>query len=198
MAELLVAILAFGAAVFTSSAFGKLRSRAAYRDYRAGLRTAGLLPRSLGNMTPLALVAAEVTAASGLTGAVALLVTRSAGGYSAAEAALAAAIALAAALTAGVAITVRRRIPVTCRCFGGGAARPLGIAHLMRNAFLLIVFAVGQTAAVVASSHDSRLVPGVSALAVLAGLLVMLLVVRWDDLASLLAAPAAARDRAPR
>ncbi len=196
MAEFLLGILGMGTGVFTASGLAKLRSRPAYRDYRAGLRATGLVPGRLLNGTALLLAAVEAATAGGLAGAAVLLAAASGGAYPLAEAALAVAAALTAVLTAGVTVAVSRGTRVPCACFGGSSARPLGAAHLIRNACLLALLAGGLAAC---GLRHAR--PGLagSALALMAGLVAALMVTRWDDLVSLFAPlpPAPAMTPAP-
>jgi hypothetical protein len=187
-----LAVLILGAAVFTASAAGKLRGRATYRDYHAGLRATRLLPpgRPLA-VTAVTLVLAEAVAAASLTLAAIWLAARLAGAFPLAGAALAVAAALSAVLAAGVAVVIRRGIQAPCRCFGGSPARPLGVVHLTRNLCLLAVLAAALIASLMAPS--GRLGPAGVALAVVAGLVAGLVLIRWDDLASLFAPPPPAR-----
>ena len=184
MAEFLMGILAMGAGVFAASGIGKLRSRPAYRAYRAGLRATRLVPGRLHNAVAAALAAVEAVTAAALAGAAALLASGSPGAYPLAEFALAVAAALAAVLAAGVMVAVSRGTRAPCACFGGSSARPLGTAHLIRNSCLAALLAAGLIA-----SGFQHAQPGLasSALAVAAGLAVALLVTRWDDLAALFA-----------
>jgi hypothetical protein len=195
MAEFLLGILGMGTGVFAVSGLAKLRSRRAYRDYRAGLRATRLVPGRLLNGTALALAAVEAAAAGCLAGAAVLLAAGSPAAYPLAEAALATAAALAALLAAGVLVVVSRGMPAPpCACFGSGSARPLGTAHLIRNICLLVLLAAGLVA-----SEFQHARPGLasSVLAVAAGLVVTLLVTRWDDLAALFAPLPPVRAMAP-
>lgn len=193
MREFLIGVVTLGAGIFTASAFGKLRTRTAFRAYAAGIRPIVLvigrrLPAPMKRAVPMALAAAEAAAACALAGAACLLIAGPASGYVVAEAALGAAVALAALLTCGVAVTIRRGIPASCRCFGAGAARPLSMAHVVRNTILLVVLAAGIAGDALAGGRHGRLAPAEAALAVLSGLTGTLLLASWDDLASLLAA----------
>lgn len=196
MAEFLMGILGMGAGVFTASGFAKLRSRKAYRDYRAGLRVTRLVSGGLLNGTAVTLVAVEAATAAGLAGAAVLLAAGSLGGYPLAELALAVATALAAVLATGVTVVVSRGTRAPCGCFGGSSVRPLGARHLIRNTCLLALLAAGL--AVSGLQHTRPRLAG-SVLAVVAGLVVALLVTRWDDLVSLFApvTPAQAVTSAP-
>ena len=178
MTEFVLAILALGAGVFAASSATKLRSRAAYREFRAGLRATGLVP----NSGAVPLVAAEAVCAVVLTAAAASLAAGAAGAAALAEAALSLACALTAALAARVAVVIRHGVRAPCRCFGATSARPLGAAHLVRNACLLLLMLAGLAADPLGYARPAA---GGSVLAVLAGLVVALLFTRWDDLVSL-------------
>lgn len=82
-------------------------------------------------------------------------------------------IAIAAAMRKG------QRAP--CRCFGSGA--PLGLAHLVRNAALVVVGGVGLAVSVV-PHHPLR--PASVVVAAVAGGVAAVLLIRLDDLVALL------------
>jgi hypothetical protein len=182
MAEFLVAILAMSAGVFATSAFAKLRSRAAYRDYRAGLRAMRLVPPGLLTRTAVTLVAVEAVTACGLAAAAGLLAAGASAAAPLSELALAVAAVLTLALAGGVAVALSRGAQATCACFGGSSGRPLGRAHLVRNTFLLALLAAGLVVGLL--QRDG---PGLadSLLAVAAGLVLALLIIRWEDLVAL-------------
>lgn len=184
MAEILIGILGMGAGVFAASGFAKLRSRPAYRDYRSGLRATRLVPGRLLSGTAATLVAAETATASGLAGAAVLLAAGFPGAYPLAALALAVATALTAVLATGIAVAVSRGLRAPCACFGSSSVRPLGAAQLIRNTCLLALLAAGLVAC---GLQHARPGLGGSVLAVVAGLIVTLLVTRWDDLVSLFA-----------
>jgi hypothetical protein len=184
VAEFLLGVLGMGTGVFAVSGFAKLRSRQAYRDYRAGLRATRLVTGSLLSGTAFTLVAGELATVGGLAGAAGLLAAGSPGAYLLAELALAVAAALAAVLVTGVAVAVSRGLRAPCACFGGTSVRPLGAPHVFRNACLLALLAAGLAAS--GLQHTRPSLAG-SALAVVAGLVVALLIIRWDDLVALFA-----------
>ena len=112
----------------------------------------------------------------------------------AAQGALACAAALTAMLAAGVAATIRSGARARCACFGARAGRPLGRAHLARNAGLLAVLVTGLVAGPLAHGQP---VPAAAALAAATGSLAALVIIRWEDLADLfVAVPGAAASRA--
>lgn len=182
MAEFLVSILAMSAGVFATSAFAKLRNRTAYRDYRAGLRAMRLVPPSLLTGTAMTLVAVEAVAACGLAAAAGLLAAGASAAYPMSGFALAVAAALTLGLVSGVAVALSRGTQAACACFGGSSARPLGPAHLIRNTVLLALLAAGLAVGLLQRDR-----PGLadSLLAVAAGLVLSLLIIRWEDLVAL-------------
>jgi len=184
MTEFDVAVLAMSAVVFTASATAKLRSRAAYREFRAGLRATRLVRERLLSRTAVILVVAETATAAGLAGALVLRITGSPGAFQLAESAFTVAAVLIVVLAAGVAVVIRRGTMARCPCFGSTSARPLGVAHLVRNACLLLPLLAGLACCPL--NHDRPALAG-SVLAVASGLVVALLLIRWDDLAALLA-----------
>jgi hypothetical protein len=87
-------------------------------------------------------------------------------------------------LVTGIVVAVSRGMRAPCACFGGSSVRPLGAAHLIRNTCLLALLAGGLA---VCGLQHARHGLGGAVLAVVAGLVVTLLVTRWDDLVSLFA-----------
>jgi hypothetical protein len=90
--------------------------------------------------------------------------------------------ALTLALVSGVAVALSRGTQAPCSCFGGSSGRPLGSAHLIRNIVLLALLAAGLAVSVLQRDR-----PGLadSLLAVAAGLVLSLLIIRWEDLVAL-------------
>lgn len=184
MPEFIVAILGLGAVIFVTSATSKLRSRSAYRDFRAGLRTTMLVPRRLLSAAGLILAGAEAATGVGLAGAVvALAAARSPAAFPLAESSLTVAVVLMATLAAGVAIVIRRGITTYCRCFGNNSTRPLGAGHLIRDLGLLLAFVAGLACCLL--DHGRPAFTG-WIVAVVVGVIVAVLLVRWDDLAYLI------------
>jgi hypothetical protein len=89
---------------------------------------------------------------------------------------------LLAVFTAGVALAVRRGTGARCACFGA-AEQPLGARHLVRNGLLLA--AVGVAALGIAVASAQPLGPAGTAMAVSAGAVGALLLIRLDDLVDL-------------
>ena len=192
MTELVLAVLSLGTGVFAASAAAKLRSRAAYRDYRAGLRASTLLRERLLPGSAAALVAAEAAVTLTLAAAAVLILTRVTGAILLAEFALGLACALMATLAIGVAVVVRRGVPASCACFGTRAGRQLTRVHVVRNLCLLIVLLAGLAAAAVPGGKPA---PAGSLIALATGLVAAMGFVRWDDLAYLFGAGVPGPDR---
>ena len=198
MTEIVIGVLALAAVVFGTSAGAKLRGRAAYRDYVAGLGETGLISGRFVRATAAVLAGAEVLTAVGAAGAGAYAPAISAHGTSALAASKLAAselagseltpsvllggAVLAGALSTGVAIIVRRGTRARCACFGSASARPLGGAALVRNLALLVVLAAGSLASVL-SRGDAALAGSLVAIA--GGGIVGLLFVHLEDVAEL-------------
>jgi hypothetical protein len=192
--EFITAMLAMAAGVFAGSAAAKLRSRAAYRGFVTGLRDTRLIPGRLLKPGAATLAAAESACAIALVSAVALRLAWPAEAAGPTLAALAVAVALAAVLAAGVATVLRRGTIARCACFGAGAGRPLGAAHLVRNLCLLALLAAALAGLALAPARWAPTGPPLASpaltgpgLAAAAGLVIAVLLIRWDDLAYLLA-----------
>ena len=185
MAELAIAALMTAVVTYGISATAKLRSRRAYRDFRAGLAATALVGRPLTGLVAAMLAAAEaVVAALCATALIMAFLPRPAGlaGPALTGAALAGAAALAAVLTAGVAVAVRRGVTAPCACFGSADRSPLSGVHLARNAGLLVVLAAGA-ASVGLERWPAG--PAAAALAAATGGVSALLLTRLDDLTAL-------------
>ncbi len=152
---------------FAYSAATKVAGRAAYADFRGWLGSAAGVPRSL------AAPAAAVTIALEAVAAAAVLVP------ALAPVGFAVACVLLAAFSAGVRSMIRRRVAIPCRCFGTGH-RPPGPAHLVRNAILLAVAALGLVLTAVGAGPPPLEADAV--LASIAGATVALLLVNLDEL----------------
>ncbi|MEV6398955.1 MauE/DoxX family redox-associated membrane protein [Streptomyces sp. NPDC051907] len=157
--------------VFLVAVAGKLRGRAAFDEFAASIRAMRLLPRRLAAPAAAAVAATEA--------AVVVLLAW--------PAAVPAGFALAAALlivfTAGIALALRRGRREPCRCFGASAA-PLGPVHVVRNLFLALAAAAGLVLSLAEGAHWPPNA-GAGALALTAGVIGVLLVVRLDDLTAL-------------
>lgn len=181
MSEFVVGVCAMTACVFGASAAGKMRSRAAYRAYRAGLGANHLVPGRLLATAAAALAACEALTAAWLAGCTVVLAAL--GSRPPAlldEPALAAATLLTATLTAGIAVAIRRGSPAPCPCFGVKSPRPVGPAHLLRNLVLLSVLVSGLA---LGSAGSRRPTPAGLALALGTAVVAAMLIIRWEDLA---------------
>jgi len=194
VSEFSIAILSLAACVFAASAAAKLRSRRAYQSFRAGLRDTALMPERLLPVAVAALPGAEAVTATSLATTAVLAATAGSGANPAAEAALTCAGLLTAALVAGVAVVMRRGTRAHCACFGTGAGRPLGGAHLIRNLALLAVLATGVAGTPL--GHGRPALVG-TVVAAAAGAVAALVFIRWEELAELLAPIPSARAATP-
>jgi hypothetical protein len=155
--------------VFSFSAVTKLRSRAAFDGFAQSVRA--LVPLPSGLVRPVAggVILAEVSIPLLLS----VPETRPWG--------FGLAGLLLVAFTVVVARAVRGPADTPCRCFGS-TRRPLSRRHLVRNAMLLFMAALGGAVAV----GDSGLptVAGAS-LAAVGGLAVAIALVAYDDIVEL-------------
>ncbi|MFG2331540.1 MauE/DoxX family redox-associated membrane protein [Streptomyces sp. NPDC048604] len=161
--------------VFLAAVVGKTRRRSSFTGFAGSLAALRLFPRRLATPAAAATVAAEALTA------VLLAVPATAG------AGLALAIAVLAAFVAGILAARRGGRLVPCRCFGATSA-PLGLPHVIRNALLAAVAAVGL-AALAAASAPGAVHPGGLALAACTAAIGALMVVRMDDLLALVPTP---------
>jgi hypothetical protein len=183
LGAVLVGILSLVACVFIASAASKLRSRRAFAAFRTGLGETALVPSRRLGITAALLAGAEAVMAALLVAASILQGTGNPRAIALTEVALAGAAALVAVLASGVAAVMRRGTAARCACFGASAALPLGRVHLARNLTLLAVIAAGLALGPLvqpAAAADS-------AIAGIAGLVLALLIIRWEDLAVLFA-----------
>ena len=198
--ELIIALLAMGACVYGGSAAAKLRSQRAYRSFRAGLAETALVPRRRLAAVAAILTGCEVAVAVGMASGAALAVTSARGAIVVAESAFGGALALTVVLAAGIAMVMRRGTRARCACFGSRSARPLGGAHLIRNAGLGVLLAVGLAGEVgeagEAIRHGQESLAG-SALAVVAGVIAGIVLIHLDDLIALFTPVSAAHAARP-
>ncbi|MFI7639620.1 MauE/DoxX family redox-associated membrane protein [Nonomuraea sp. NPDC049400] len=163
MGLLLVACQVLLGTVFAVSAFTKLRSRSAMRSFASSL---AMIPTRLRVPVGSVVAAGEAAAA-------ALMVIPRVG--------LPLAGVLLCGFCAAIAITVRRGLRVSCRCFGFSDSH-LGPVHLARNSLLLVAVALGWTA--LAGPDVTPTVAGL-AIAVPTGLIGAILVIAFDDIVDL-------------
>jgi hypothetical protein len=172
--------------VFGISAASKI-GRTAFQDFVASAGPLQMLPRRFRPVASRVVVVAEIA----LT--VVLLVGAGATALSAlvpvAAVALAAAAILLLVFTIAIVATLRRGGHQACRCFGAKAT-PLRPAHVVRNALLLAVALAGLVTVI---GTDPSVEAGGAALACVTGLVVGLLVTRFDDLTDLFGTPEAGR-----
>ncbi|MEW9551988.1 MauE/DoxX family redox-associated membrane protein [Nonomuraea sp. NPDC050783] len=157
------------AVVFLAAAVSKVRGRRARAEFRASLGAFGVSPRRrpavaaaviTGELATAVLLVADVTALAGLAAGAALL----------------------AAFTMAIGAALRRGTPASCRCFGA-SAQPLGRRHLVRNAILLSVVALGVTGASPATALGAAgWDPAALLLSGFVAVLLAALVISYDDL----------------
>ena len=170
-------VLVFGLAVV-----GKLRSRRHYLSFVESLRP--FVPARFVSARPAsAIVSARpasavlsASAASMLTAEFACAVLLALPATSRLSHWLAAVLLAVVTGAAGWAVAARR--PAACQCFGG-TARPLGRVHVIRNSLLLTLAVIGGLV------DDGPMHAGGVVLAVAAGAVGALLLIRMDDLLAL-------------
>lgn len=163
--------------VLVVSAVSKVRSRTDYAEFVASVPAFGV-PARWTRLFAVATVVAEFVNAALLLASVVV-------GSWAAFAGLVLAAGLFAVLTAAVWRAVARSSGAVCRCFGRTSTK-LTHRHVVRNAALLGIAVFGLGSFFV----DAEITPAALALAVVVGALGAVLVVRFDDLADLVAGPA--------
>lgn len=154
--------------VFLTSTTAKVRSPAAYRDFRAWI---GALPAGAGWMAG-AVVATEV----------AIVVLLTLPGAAIMGMALAAFISLVFATETVVVIV--RRLEISCRCFGRSTSA-MGMPHVIRD-LLLAGVAMGGAVAMLDRGDSAIAVPAVIVCA-MAALFGAPLLIYFDDLVALFA-----------
>lgn len=160
-------------AVFGAAAAGKLTSRQAYAEFVVS--TGRLLPTRWSRWRRPAAVGVLV---GELVTAMLLVVPATATlGFTAAA-------GLGLLFGAGVAAALRRGERAPCRCFGISTT-PLGRPHLVRNALVAGVAVGGLTSTLLAPAGPVH--PAGALVAVAAGLVTAVLVVRLDDVVALFA-----------
>jgi hypothetical protein len=192
VSEFVAGVCAMTACVFGASAAAKIRSRAAYRAYRAGLGAIHLMPGYLLTTAAAVLAVGEALTAAWLTGCTALLAAQ--GDHASAllaESALATATLLTATLTVGITVAIRRGSPAPCPCFGVRSPRPTGPAHLLRNLVLLSAVVSGLTLGPTVRQPPT---PAGLTLALGTAVVAAMLIIRWEDIAEVIT-PASARRR---
>ncbi|TDC57175.1 methylamine utilization protein MauE [Actinomadura sp. KC345] len=158
--------------VFLASVVGKLRGRDPYSGFVVA--TGRLGPRWLVSRVPAGVLAPGVIAAEAAV-LVLLLRPRSVWvGFLLAG-------LLACAFAVAVLAALRRRDRAPCHCFGG-SARPVGVAHLVRNGVLAAAAGLGLAGGADAAG---RLKPAGVAATVVAAVVVVAVVMTADEIAGL-------------
>lgn len=155
------------ALVFLVSTASKLSGRSAFAEFVAATRTVGDLPGRYARP-----VAAAVVAVEAATAVLTALPATSAAGLC-----LAASVLVGFALAVGR--TVRRGGAASCRCFGPSPG-PLGVTQIVRNVVL-----AGAALGGLSAGAPVAPVPAGVALALGAGALAAIVVVRFDDVVDL-------------
>lgn len=154
--------------VFVVSSWTKLVGRHSFREFVTSVDDLGLLPIRWVQPTAWLVVGGEL-------GVCGLLLVR------AVELAYVLAVFLLVAFAIVVALTRRRGVSATCRCFGASTA-PFGRRHIVRNG----VLAAAALVAAFGTQTAARGSTGGTAVAMLAGLLVGVVVVTLDDILDVL------------
>lgn len=161
-------VLVFGVAVL-----GKVSGPRAFAEFEDMLRAMRLVPARLRRPTAVIVIGLESAVPVVLLAGTAVRI-----GF------LGAAV-LMALFVGGTAVVIRRRTPVSCRCFGPGGGR-LGYPHLVRDGLIAAIATVGLIGAWIDPGPAEH--PGGIAVGVLAGLTAAALLVRFDELVDLFAA----------
>ncbi len=161
--------------VFVAAAAGKTWRHSSFRAFASSLAALRLFPRRLTTSVAMATVAAEAVTAALL----AVPATAGAG--------LVLAMVLLGVFVAGILAARRGGRRVLCRCFGA-TGTPLGMSHVIRNALLAAVAAVGLVA-MAATSTSGPAHPGGLAIAGATAAVGALVVVRMEDLLALAPIP---------
>lgn len=187
MTELVLAVLALAACVYGASSGTKLASRTNYAAFRDGLAETSLVPRRLLPATAAVLAGGEAIVAAGLLVALAFVAGGLAGSVPVAATALACGTVLTGVLAAGVIAVVRSGTKAACACFGAKAGRELTGAHVGRNVALLGLILAGLIGNEFRSGPSTAPAAAAAIVAIVAGAVVALLLIRFDDLVDLFA-----------
>jgi hypothetical protein len=194
MGEIVVGVEVAAACVYGTSAVSKLCSVRAYRSFRAGFGRTELAHRRLLPVVAAILAIGEAASAALLTTAVVTIALSGSAGRSLSASALAVCWVLTAVLVAGVVKVISRGTAVRCACFGASSETgpPLGTAHLVRNACLLALVTAGLTDILLADPPAGQGVLLGGCVAAAAGIVCALFLIRWEDIAYLVAPAAVA------
>lgn len=183
MTELVIAMLAMGACIYGTSSGGKLVRKKEYRAFRDAIAQTAL---AAGNPRAVAaiLFGSEMTVAAALTSAMVLTIAGVRDSMTVAAVALGCGIALTSALIAGVTVVLRSGSRVTCACFGATSGRRISGSHLARNVGILALLLAGLIGN---EFRQGRASAGATIVALAAGGLAGLLLIRFDDMVELFA-----------
>lgn len=160
--------------VFALALISKVSSRSAWAAFVVSLQRMDVVASAWTRAAAVATVVAEAAIVM-----LALVPVRQAG-----TVAFVLAAGLLGALTAAIARVIRRRTAVPCRCFGASDT-PLSMQHVARNLTLAVIAVLGLAGSLAGGGFQAPMV----AVIALAGVLIGLLVTRWDDLAALMRVP---------
>jgi hypothetical protein len=175
--------------VFLVAAASKLYSRAALRRFTESLWQLPLVPNRLAGLAAVVVAVGEAAVPLLLAAAASGAARSTAGAQPVAAAGFAVAVGLLAAFTAATLIALGRGARPPCRCFGRSEV-PLGIRHVVRNCLLAAVAGVGLVAAL--QRGHSAVDPAGVVVAAVAGVVLAVVAVAFDDLVELFAPRAAA------
>ena len=184
MTELVIAVLSLACCVYFASATAKLRGRSAYHSFQAGLADTGLTSRRLLPGTAALLVAGETLLAAVAAAAVLLTAAGAAGATTVTDCALGLGAVLTSILATGIAVILHRGTRARCACFGSVTNSTLGRPHLVRNLGLLALLVVALISAQYSHGQPSA---GGALVAVIAGAVTGLMLIRFDDVVALFA-----------
>jgi hypothetical protein len=175
LADVAVGCRVLLAVVLVLAFTGKITSRSAWRGFTDSLAALPWLPKRRHPVLAIAILVAEGT------GAVLLVLPGTS------LAGLALATALLTGFTVVPAISLRRGVELTCRCFGLREAK-IGLSHILKNGVALCAAVAGLVASQ-ASGPGTTWSPISIGIGVLAGLVF----VGWDEIAYLLQPPSPAQ-----
>ncbi|GAA3069185.1 MauE/DoxX family redox-associated membrane protein [Streptosporangium carneum] len=158
------------AVVFAVAVAGKTRGAGAFHAFARSLVETRLVKRRWRTGAATCVILAEAAVAP-------LLLAPGSAAFGFAVAA-----SLSALFTGAVALTLLRRIRASCLCFGARRS-PMGWPHVVRNAILTAVGVLGHAATTAVSAASPPVHAEGVVVAVLAGAVGALLLIRFDDLA---------------
>ncbi|MFI0418976.1 MauE/DoxX family redox-associated membrane protein [Spongiactinospora sp. 9N601] len=166
--------------VFLAAALGKSSRKSSYRAFVESVKLIRFVPAGTVKLTATTTIVLEFA-----VGLLPILTFARSDGSAVIRAALfGLTLLLAGAFMVVILVSIRTKVSVPCRCFGGDADN-LGIRHVVRNALLFLTAAAGATFAMVVPSYDVEL-PGVI-LAGGAGTISAVLLINYDAIVDLFA-----------